>query len=261
VETPDPAYDGSAFEADLPFLESLPLVNRTGSAAVNAPMIGADYAFIPYCTGDLGAGDNVASLGSGSAARTVHFTGASNVATFAAVLHASFAGVTRVWLVGTDAGGYGATFALPAFVAAWPGAEVHVLQDSALFLTPMANYATMQAAWQPAFPAGCTACSTSLPAVIDTLTASFPASRIGLMTWSEDPTAKALLGYSGSIAPDVTTLLADQYGKPETAGFELAGSNHTMLFDEQTLVGSGGVVLTTWVDEWATGSAAWATVQ
>jgi hypothetical protein len=249
-------YDATTFQTELPTLETLPLIDRTGSDATFAA---ANYAYIPYCTGDLHAGANVTTLGSGSAATAVHFVGAANVQTFAATLRASLPGVTRVWLVGSSAGGYGATFALPVFAAQWPDAQIQVLQDSALFITPVSTYPTWLAAWQPAFPAGCSACGSDFSAVMPALTAAFPQTRFGVMTFDEDATTKAFLGLTGSLSPLIATLLGSDYALSTTHAFELTGTGNVLLFDAPTLIGSNGLTAEQWIDEWATGSAAWTT--
>jgi hypothetical protein len=250
-------YDETTFESELPTLETLPLVNRAGSDTTFAA---ANYAYVPYCTGDLHAGTGIATLGSGSAAQTAHFVGARNAATFAATLHASLPGVTRIWLVGSSAGGYGATFALPAFAAQWPDADIEVLQDSALFITPLADYATMVSAWQPAFPTGCASCATDLSAMMPTLTSSFATTRFGVLDFDEDAVMKTFLDVTGSLSPLIATLLGSDYALPTTHGFELVGTGHVLLFDAENLVGSNGLTAEQWVDQWGTGSAAWATV-
>lgn len=127
----------------------------------------------------------------------------------------------------------------------------------------LAAYDAWQTAWSLQFPPGCTGCSTSLPNVIDAITAAHPKVRIGLLTYDDDATIKAYFGYpatAGALVPATTMLLANQYDLPTTHAFVLAGTTHTMFAQIATLVGPGGVHLSDWITQWATGDPVWATV-
>ncbi len=102
---------------------------------------------------------------------------------------------------------------------------------------------------------------TSFPAVIDAVTGTYPATRIGLLTYTEDATVKAFFGYSGSLMPAIASLLANQYSHPTTHAFVLSGTSHTMLGNYQTIQAPDGASLKSWIAEWATGDPAWKTVQ
>jgi len=252
IDTP---YDNAAFQAELPALSSSPIFNRTDAAN---PFKDATYVYVPYCTGDLHAGARVATYG----AHTVHHTGHTNAQTFVDALRATLPGASRIWVTGSSAGGYGATLDMPLFTTAWPSAEVDVLQDSSLFVPAMNAYATWQSAWSLAFPPGCTSCATNFPSVIAALTAAHPAARIGLLTFRDDSVLESYLGYTaGTLAPAIDSLVAAQYALATTKAFELDGTNHTMIGQYATLTGKGGVKLSDWIKQWATGDAAWTTVK
>ena len=251
----DAPYDLAAFQMELPALSSSPIFDR--SAAGN-PFKDATYVYVPYCTGDIHAGTRVATYG----AHTVHHTGHTNAQTFVDALRATLPDTARIWVTGSSAGGYGATLDMPLFTAAWPSAEVDVLQDSSLFVPAMNQYATWQTSWALAFPPGCTSCATSFPSVIAALTAAHPASRIGLLTFRDDAVLESYLGYgAGTLAPAIDSLIASQYGLATTHAFELDGTSHTMIGQYATLTGKGGVKLEDWIHQWATGDAAWTTVK
>lgn len=252
VDTP---YDLAAFQAELPGLSSSPIFNR--SDATN-PFKDATYVFVPYCTADLHAGARVATYG----AHTVHHAGHTNTQTFVDALHATLPSTSRIWVTGSSAGGYGATLDMPLFAAAWPAAEVDVLQDSSLFVPVMNSFATWQSAWAIVFPPSCTSCATSFPSVIAAVTAAHPASRVGLLTYRDDNVLESYLGYAaGTLAPAIDSLVASQYALATTKAFELDGASHTMIGQYATLTGKGGVKLRDWVVQWATGDAAWTTIK
>ncbi len=218
----------------------------------------ATLVWIPYCTGDLHAGIATRDYAAG---HTVHHTGGTNTQAFVDALHATLPGLTRIWVSGSSAGGYGATFNQHRFATAWPSVDIHVLQDSSPFVPVLAAYQTWQTAWTLQFPPGCTGCGTDFPKVIDTIATAHPGARIGLLTWDDDAVIKQYFGYTGSLVDATNTLLANQYGRANTHAFVLAGTNHTMLGSAGTLSTPGGVKLADWITQWAKGDAAWATAR
>jgi len=217
----------------------------------------ATLVWVPYCTGDLHAGIETRTYG----AHTVHHTGATNTQHFIDALKATVPDASKIWVAGSSAGGYGATFNQHRFAAAWPTVDVHVLQDSSPYVPVVTAYATWQSAWSLQFPPNCTGCTTNLPNVIDAVTAAHPKSRIALLTYDDDAVIKQYFGYTGSLVAATNMLLANQYDLPTTHAFVLAGNGHTMFAQIGTLVGPGGVRLADWITQWANGDAAWTTVR
>ena len=252
-------YTATIFEKDVATLDASGLFSRTDAAS---PFAGASFAYVPYCTGDVHAGTTVQTYTVNGQSKTVHHTGGLNAQVIVDRLHATLPNVSRVWLVGSSAGGYGATLNQGRYAGAWPAAAIEVLQDSAPFVDVMAGrYPLWQQAWGIALPPGCTACGTSFPAVIDALVAAYPATRLGLLTYDEDATVKSFFAYAGSLIPAIDSLLANQYAHPNTHAFVLPGPNHVMLGNYQTLAAADGTTLKSWVAQWATGDPAWKTVR
>ncbi|MEJ7600933.1 MAG: pectin acetylesterase-family hydrolase [Kofleriaceae bacterium] len=228
------------------------------------PLAQATYIYIPYCTGDLHAGAMQRDYDVNGQLRSVAHVGATNSQIFADTLRAAFPDARTVWLAGSSAGGYGATLNMHRFVDAYPGAAVHLLQDSSPFVPVLANYATWQSSWMLQYPPGCTDCTTSFPAVVDAVAAANPSSRIGLLHYDDDVVIRAYFGYAataGALVPATDELLANQYDRPTTKAFVLAGAGHTMLSQIGAITGPNGVKLADWVLQWVTGDAAWATVR
>jgi hypothetical protein len=248
----DVTYDATSFAHDIG-------TTPPDRSAAN-PFGAATLVWIPYCTGDLHAGITTQDypVGDGTT-KQVHHTGATNTQAFVDSLKATFPTLTHLWLSGSSAGGYGATFNQHRFAAAWPDIDAHVLQDSSPFVPVLANYDAWRTAWTLQYPPSCTGCETDFPKVIDAITAAHPTARIGLLTYNDDATIKAYFGYTGSLVDATNMLVATQYAHATTKAFVQAGTSHTMLGNAGAITGQGGIPLPTWIAQWATGDAAWAT--
>ncbi len=202
-----------------------PVLNRTDAGSPFAEM---NMVYVPYCTGDLHAGDQVSQLplADGGTIAT-HFVGAANVRAYLARLVPTFPGIERVWLLGTSAGGFG-TFLNFDRVATAFGVGVDIIDDSGPAITePGApdNHGLF-AVWNLVPPAGCAGC-TSLREILnyDLQTQQNsgwnPSGQYGFLSYLEDTTigpdfgyllpdyATAMTTYSGSLpaAPQAATLL------------------------------------------------------
>jgi hypothetical protein len=253
-------YTNKTFTTDLTMLEATGMFSRTDP---DSPFAGASFVYVPYCTGDVHAGSTVQTFDvGGGQTKTVHFAGGLNAQVIVDTVHATLPSLSRIWLTGSSAGGYGATLNQNRYVAAWPDASVEILQDSAPFVDVMGgNYQVFQQTWGIDFPPYCPGCDTSFPAVIDAITAANPTSRIGLLTFTEDATVKLFFGYSDSLMPAIDSLLANQYSHATTHAFVVAGTSHTMLGNYLTMTAADGTTLKSWIAQWATGDPAWTTVQ
>src|SRR5690606_32907430 len=121
-------------------------------------------------------------------ARTVHHVGSLNAEKIFAALAAARPNATKIWMLGTSAGGYGVSFNAARARAAWPGRPVHVLADSSPLVTIEATrYQAMQESWAMQFPAACTTCSDDLGAMPAALAdESPPGHRYGLLAYTQD---------------------------------------------------------------------------
>ncbi len=94
------------------------------------PFAGMNMVMVPYCTGDVHAGNRVVELDDNGTTRESHFVGAANLDRMLVRLAATFPDLERVFLVGTSAGGGGATFNFSK-VSATLATTVHTIIDSA----------------------------------------------------------------------------------------------------------------------------------
>lgn len=74
------------------------------------PFGSMNRVMLPYCTGDAHTGNTVQTFSVNGNNRTTHFVGATNVDRMLDRLVATWPQLDRVWVVGTSAGGGGATY-------------------------------------------------------------------------------------------------------------------------------------------------------
>lgn len=254
-------YRKAAFDAE-PTL-AVPAFRR--DVAEN-PLKDASWVFVPYCTGDLHAGDAVRTYEFLGDRATIHHAGHANVAAFLRRLAPTFTGPRRVFLVGTSAGGYGAQLNYEAVAAAFPEAEVHLLADGAQLVAPAAGlWDAWKAAWSTPLPAACPACASEPGALVGHLATTHPARRFGLLASMQDEVLRLFFGHdAASFSAATATLLADRYA-PVNANarwFALDTATHTMLGGLTTIEGPApaSVPLRDWVTAWRDGTAAWESV-
>lgn len=274
---PFPADGGGAFPSELATVASSLLFSRR----VENPVHDATMVFVPYCTGDLHAGDAVrtyqvkADAFSQPVARQHHFAGARNLDAYFAWLRTQHPNVQRIWFIGVSGGGYGVSLNLGRVKAAFPEADVHLLADSAPMLP--SNYtAAWFNEWNIQLPQGCTDCDAGLPRTIEYTVDQHPDSRIALLAWNPDsvitPFFYAPGTTAGWAAPPYDTYrtnlaaLENLYDTKSNARyFTLADQQHVMLQGYGVVQSDGGIsapyssrdggtTLRAWVDAWVSGT-------
>lgn len=221
------------------------------------PFKDASWVYVPYCTGDLHDGANVATY---DATHVVHHVGRTNAAALLARVAATRPAAQTVWLVGVSAGGYGIAFDWDLARAEWPQGKVHALADSSpLVAMEPARWSAMQASWKLTFPTGCSSCTSDLGAMNAALRGTQrPGERYALLANTRDQTISTYFGITMDQLQ--TETLAAQAAMSPTMGqaaYVIAGTGHVLLGNPSVQT-SGGVVLATWFAQWASGDAAWA---
>jgi hypothetical protein len=277
---PFPADGGGAFPIEVGLVRDSVLFARRAEN----PMRAASFAFIPYCTGDLHAGNATRTyftkggLLEQPVARTHRFAGATNMDAYLAWLRARHPMVNVVWLTGVSGGGYGAQLNLHRVKAVFPEAQVHLLADSA----PMLNtpyFDALRREWNLQVPASCTTCDAGFPQIIAHQIDSAPTSRVGLLSYSEDQVMTRFfyapgttVGWAAPPTPAYVAALAAlepiYEARSNSKFFRRAGQEHVMLQLAGIILSDGGVTasvpsadggttLKAWVDAWATGIGPW----
>jgi hypothetical protein len=223
------------------------------------PFQDMSFIFVPYCTGDVHAGNAVQTYGTNQ----VHHRGAANVQAWLPRLAATFPTTQRVFLAGSSAGAFGAQLNYERVVAAFPSAKVHVLADSGQMMTPAGPLLNLWLTqWGMTIPAGCTDCTTDFTKYPAYLADRYPESRFGLLAWDQDTVLRTFFGYPAETYRTLTLqLLTSSYdGRANARYFLKRGPQHTFLGSLNTLTSTPGVTLNTWVTWWVEGDAAWSNV-
>lgn len=229
-------YTASKFGADSG--RQQPLFDR--SRADN-PFRAAHFVWLPSCTGDLHIGTTQQAYQQGV---PTHHSGARNLEAFLSRLSPTFASSKRVFVVGVDTGGLGATMNAHRFRAAFPSAEVHVLADSSALVPPSeARWKAWSDAWQPASPPTCLQCATTPSAWVTAARTALGSGRLALVTSDATAPLALLLGRSEQELRDGVKLLVDaEYRTPRSAAFVVPGSRSGLL-SEWNGVSVNGVTL------------------
>jgi hypothetical protein len=243
-------YDQLAFETD-PQVAAIYLLDRANPAN---PFAAMNMVYVPYCTGDVFAGNRVTTLSYLGIGHETHFVGYENLGLYLEYVRSTFPGANRVWLAGDSAGGFGAALNFDHVQRALPNARVDVLDDSGQPIEPAPGlWSTWTAAWNVQLPQGCTACATSVGAFVDEYRTLYPGHRFGLVSYEYDTVISTFMGLS---LPQFQTEL---YGLaahvdatwPDARYFVLPGASHVgLLLPTPALV--------SWVQAMVTDSPSWA---
>jgi hypothetical protein len=231
---------------------------------------GFSYVFVPYCTGDLHAGSNVASYAVSSLAATsvaYHHVGRLNLQAILTRVQATWPAPARVVVSGSSAGGFGATLNYDLFRRAYPNAAVTLIDDSGPFLEGDAIPASTRAAWNTSWHLGdvvnpvCSGCATDLSLIYPALAGLYPQDRMALLSSLQDQTISLYFQLAG---PDFQTklqqMIADRIDpSPKFHTFLIPGTSHTILGMSDTMM-AGGLTLEAWLGQMIGGDAAWTSV-
>jgi hypothetical protein len=165
----------------------------------------ATIVFIPYCTGDVHAGDKVTTydppaLLSSLPSITWHHVGHANVTAFLRRLGPTFTEPGKVIVAGSSAGGFGSLANYPAFRGYWPSAKSYLVDDSGPPLAGDAIPAETRAAWYASWNMGasldsfCPECRTDMSAGMARLAADYPGDRIALLSHLRDGVISGFFG-------------------------------------------------------------------
>lgn len=227
------------------------------SAAAN-PFKDYSYVYVPYCTGDLHAGNAPAAMYGTHTAKHVGYT---DMAAFLRRIVPTFQATDRVILAGSSAGGFGAEYNLDQTQRAFGGVRVDLLDDSGIFLATSANTndAAVRAAWNLAatLPAGCAGCKTALDALVPYYRATYPNSRFAMLSYTQDSTIPS---YDGITTAQFTQALDAETSTnfdpdPAVKYFYVGASGHVLLFSPT--LASNSVTLQQWLTQFATDDAGW----
>jgi hypothetical protein len=235
--------------------------------------------YVPYCTGDVHAGNatDVDVPGQG-APKHQQFVGWANIGRYLERIVPTFAPrLTRVVLTGISAGGVGAAFNYDRVAQAFCPVPVTLLDDSGPILDDNYIAPCLQKRWRELWnldatiPAGCHACREQpdgggMVRYVDYLTQKYPDHQLALISAEQDSVMSLFFGFgthdcAGLSGPSAgmtgaefqTGILAlrDQHLiVPEWGSYLVPSASHTWLTG-LTLYSTtvDGVALTEWVDQ------------
>ena len=249
------------------------LFNRGDTAN---PMADWNMVYVPFCTGDVHAGNKTDATVSGVNGKQ-QFVGYVNVTRALARLVPTFPGLEKVLLTGTSAGGFGAAANYPQAARAFAPVPVYDLDDSGPPMSDPYAAACLQKAWADTWGfdktvlADCGSdCSDPTNYTIDATihTAKmYPNIPFGLIEDTADSVITLFYGFGANNCAGIpsplsgatfTAGLLDSRAKlaayPNIGGFIFQGTDHTTLetasFDTRTAGGGDAatVKLTDWVN-------------
>lgn len=251
-------YSADVLAADTAPLQQTGLTDRND---VDNPFRDAHFAFVPYCTGDLGAGEATRQYQAdllGLDIRTVHHMGRANMRAFLAVLAERFNTVDTVFVLGASAGGYAAILNDDLVVAAFPAADVHVLADGAPFVQPQNGlYGTWQNQWSLPAPA-CDGCDTDFAKRFEARRLANPQRRFALITTTNDEVIRTYFGFGlNDMTGAVAALVDAQHDSDNSHALVVTGTQHVLVGG----YASPDSVVRDFVVDWAENDPDWRTIR
>lgn len=263
-------YGASQLQADVRALRTGSLFDRT---APGNPYADFTFVFVPYCTGDVHAGNAVRTYPGTypGAPREWHHRGASNLSAAFGWLATGIPDPERVVVAGASAGGFGSLHAFDLAKGIWPSARGYLVDDSGppLDEIPQSTIDLWYQEWSMGdvvTPLCGAPCQQDLSLTLDALSQKYPDDRLALLSSTQDSTIRFFFGdYSPTgIAPMEAAVFEGGVralaGKMETLGnahaFLVPGPGHTMLGSPGAFV-SDGVGLFEWLRRHVEDDPAW----
>ncbi len=229
------------------------------------------FVFVPYCTGDVHAGDT-ANLYLPEL-RTWHHRGRANLAADFAYLQANLAAPGKIVVSGSSAGGFGALLAFDLAKKAWPAAKGYLVDDSGPPLQEIPQ-STIDS-WYPSWdlrtvlePLCGTGCKQDLSLIFTSLRDRYPADRLALLSSTADVTMRRFFTDLGTLTPmsaqafdaavrGLAASIEDDSPPGETHAFLVTGTSHTMLGHPGDFTSSQGTKLFDWLAQQVGDDPAW----
>lgn len=187
--------------------------------------------YVPYCTGDVHAGDaDFVDVPGGPADQ--HFVGYANIGLFLQRLVPTFPDATHVVITGVSAGGFGAAFNYDRLASAFCPTPVTLLDDSGPPMSDAYLAPCLQTLWRDLWnldatlPADCAACSSpgggGIVNYASYLAAKWPQGRMGLISSTHDSVISTFFGYGANDCTGMLPLSGAEY----EAGLEDLKANY-----------------------------------
>ncbi len=258
-----------------------PLFDRTDPLN---PLRDYSYVFVPYCTGDVHAGNREGVVVGGTER---NFHGFKNMRAFLQRIVPTFPNADTVVLAGVSAGGFGAAFNYVHVSEAFGDDTNVVLVDdsgppmSSEFISPcLQKHFSDTWGLASTFPEDCTACDNAegvfIEPYIDHVISTYPTRSLAVISSDADSTIRAFWSYGQNDCSSINGLPGDYPAAQYRAGLEDmrdrigAGTNRFRLYmptstkhvwlgeDITTVDAAGGKNLAEWLEEAISGDPGWA---
>jgi hypothetical protein len=266
-------FDASTFAVVMAGMGYSGILNRN---LPNNPLSEWSYVFVPYCTGDVHAGNNP----SGPKGR-MH-VGFENIRHALERVVPTFRDATQVVLTGSSAGGVGAAYNYDQVQKAFGAVPVTLIDDSGpvlpdAFLKPCLQE-QFREAWNmnATLPADCPDCRKSdgggLINLAVYLGKKYPTHRFGMISSTADAVMRTFFGFGwsadckspGYFPPDqfekgLVTFkgMAADYDAQFHVFYPRSEMHTWLLTDIGLSMSQSGVVLSDWLTQMVNGSASW----
>ncbi len=228
------------------------------------PFRNDSYVYVPYCTGDVHAGNNVVAY---DATHTAMQVGYANFTAYLQRIVPTFPSATLVTLAGSSAGGFGALINWDQTQRAFGSTPVDMIDDSGTLMPPdvfpQSNAIFM--AWitnwnlEAALPAACTACLGRLDALWGYYASAYPADKGALLSYQQDTVLPTYYGittaqFEAGLDEEETLIGANE----NQHYFAVDAPGHVLLFDPQLT--AAGTTVQAWLTEMTTNQASWGSI-
>jgi hypothetical protein len=249
-------YGKAQFSASLPSLRGS-ILDR-GLTNTTATLVD-----VPYCTGDLHAGDNVATYVDASGnTHLYHHTGHLNALIFLARMAATWPSPRRLVLAGSSSGGFGALLNYDAYRSRLRPGSAYLIDDSGPPLPngalPAPILADLFANWNlGALLDPLCSCRGGFEPALAALIQRYPNDRISLVSSEQDAIMRAYFELSATqFQADLNQTAADVVQPaPNGRYFFVPGQSHGMLGRPAAF--TENVSLLTWLTQQVTDDPAW----
>ncbi|HVY48205.1 MAG TPA: pectin acetylesterase-family hydrolase [Minicystis sp.] len=282
-------YDAAKFNkptGDKELLTNTPMFQRSGPTALFKSY---NFVYVPYCTGDVHAGDNEAMVG--GAMR--YFHGAKNSQLYFDAVKAALPNAKHIVLAGSSAGGFGAAFNYDRLAKTFPNVKAMLIDDSgppmsSTYVAPcLQQYFITTWGLDKTLPADCADCvpgdGAFMEPLVNYIATTYSDRRLSLVSSSEDGTISKFWGYGDNDCSNLQSFPGAYDGPTYAAGLEdlrdriignqpnfkmflIDGTNgedntkHVWLGDDPTMVLSNDVKLSDWLTQMLNDSPDWANV-
>ena len=196
----------------------------------NNPFRNDTIIYVPYCTGDLHAGNKVAPYGA-------HHMGFGNIQKVIDVVHGAFAADESIDLVltGASAGGCGALYNLYRVQQSFPQARMTMVDDSCPLLPEPYDMHVVNGPddpWglQDTLPLGCTGCLEDLNGLYAYYAQTMPHTRMSHIEALQDAVISGYYGVAGTrLAKGLLALQATVEGNPNFKFYLTPAAQHKYL--------------------------------